>query len=558
MLSLHPLLQMNHSRVWKSSSIIVTQMVVACVAALLLLWGLGTPYLWQDEAATAVLARRMLRFGRPLAYDGVNLITIDHFAAEEKATIDQRTRDPQAAIDYYVRRGDFKADTTWKWQPWGQFVVAALSFKTLGATTLAARLPFALAGLATVLVLYRFALTYFEHAPMALLASVFLVLNAYWILHSRQCRYYSLSSLFLVLTLASYARWQWGGRWGAGLFVLTAWCWFQVDYGTVWPVLGVLFADAIVAQRRSLWRPTLVGGALASAIAPFAYYYELWGRRSIPIYHWHESFMRNLLNVNEYVVPVVIVGAAIAVSVFRWKTLPVAERRLVIIACAIFVVLLFWVPAVAPGPLLRYVIIMAPVGCLLAAWVLVRVGGSQARGFTWAAAAIFLFTPWLSLPLSLPLHLLRPAKYRGATVFRRELKVLRKSVFGRRADPNRLVADWLKQNAAADDEILINYEDIPLMFYLPNPIRGGVAAFRVEDDAKRPPDFVVLRHSVEFGHWPVYDREVQRYAWTPVPLQAPDVHWGNCPDPIAQEEDPARAQSIFIARRVTGQGTPEP
>ena len=138
MLSLLPLLQMNNSRVWKSSSIIMAQMIVACVAALLLLWGLGNPYLWQDEAATAVLAQRMLRFGRPLAYDGVNLITIDHFAAEEKATIDQRTRDPQAAINYYVRRGDLKADTTWKWQPWGQFVVAALSFKTLGATTLAA------------------------------------------------------------------------------------------------------------------------------------------------------------------------------------------------------------------------------------------------------------------------------------------------------------------------------------------------------------------------------------------------------------------------------------
>jgi len=559
MLSLHPLLQMNNSRAWKSSSIILSQMVVACMAALLLLWGLGTPYLWQDEAATAVLAQRMLRLGRPLAYDGVNLITIDHWAAEEKATIDQRTRDPQAAINYYVRRGDMKADTAWIWQPWGQFVVAALSFKTLGATTLAARLPFALASIATVLILYRFVLTYFEHAQMALLASVFLVFNAYWILHSRQCRYYSLSSLFLVLTLASYARWQWGGRWGAALFVITAWCWFQVDYGTVWPALGVLFADAVVAQRRSLWRPTLVGGVLGAAIAPFAYYYELWGRHSIPASPWHERFMRNLLNVNEYVVPVLIVGVAIAVSVHRRKTLPVAERRLVVIACAIFVVLLFWVPAVAPGPLLRYVIIMAPVGCLLVAWVLVRLGGSQPRVFTWAAAAMFLLTPWLSLPLSLPLHVMHRAKYRGATVFRFELEVLRRSVFGHRADPNRLVADWLKQNAAADDEILINYEDIPLMFYLPNPIRGGVAAFRVEDDAKRPPDFVVLRHSVaEFGHWPVYDREVQRYAWTPVPLQAPDVHWGNCPDPIAQEEDPAHAQSIYIARRVVGQGTPVP
>ena len=59
-----------------------------------------------------------------------------------------------------------------------------------------------------------------------------------------------------------------------------------------------------------------------------------------------------------------------------------------------------------------------------------------------------------------------------------------------------MVVEWLKQNAKPTDEILINYEDVPLMFYLPNPIRGGVAAFRVEDDSKSPPEFVVLRQSV--------------------------------------------------------------
>ena len=89
--------------------------------------GLAERYLWQDEGQTAVLAQRMLRFGRPLAYDGVNLLTIDQIVMEDPATIAQRTGDPQAAIDYYVRRGDLKPDTTWRWQPWGQFVIEAIS-----------------------------------------------------------------------------------------------------------------------------------------------------------------------------------------------------------------------------------------------------------------------------------------------------------------------------------------------------------------------------------------------------------------------------------------------
>ncbi len=537
----------------KPSSLLVTKIVIASGAAVILLWGLGNPYLWQDEAATAVLAQRMLRLGKPLAYDGLNLITIDHSAAENSNNIDQRTRDPQSAIDFYIERGDFKHDTAWKWQPWGQFVVAALSFKILGATTIAARLPFAIAGIVTVLLLFDFTLKYFEDFQLAVLASSFLLLNAYWILHSRQCRYYSLSSLFLMLTIAAYVRWQWGGRWGAALFVGAAWCWFQMDYGTLWPVLTVLFIDALIAQRRCWWRPLLVAAALAATIAPFAYYYELWGRLSVRDGTWHQRFMLNLFNLNEYVAPVLIIGAAIAVLITRSKILPAPERRLILVMCAIFGLLLFWIPTVTPAPFLRYVVAAAPLGCLLTAWVLVRLGSSH-RAITWVGAAVFVFTPWLGLPL----HAV-PLKQRDITVIRPELRILFKNVFGHPADPNRLVVEWLKQNAAPNDEILINYEDIPLMFYLPNPIRGGIAAFRAEDDARKPPDFLVLRRSADFGHWDVYQREMRRYRWDPVPLQAPDIKCGNCPDPIAQEFQAegygaASAKPIFIARRVTSDG----
>src|SRR5450755_3824712 len=127
----------------------IAPVVLGGLSALLLLWGLGDKYLWQDEAATAVLAQRLLRFGRPLAYDGVNLITIDHIAAEEANTLAERTGDPKAAVDFYIRRGDFKADTTWRWHPWGQFILEGISLKLLGPTTVAARLPFALAGILT-------------------------------------------------------------------------------------------------------------------------------------------------------------------------------------------------------------------------------------------------------------------------------------------------------------------------------------------------------------------------------------------------------------------------
>src|SRR2546427_5703754 len=127
--------------------------VIVGLATVLLFWNLDEKYLWQDEAATAVLASRMLQFGKPLAYDGVNLITNDNFPSEDVHSIDQRTREPKAAVDYYIKRGDIKPDTAWKYQPWGQFVVTAASLKLLGHTTFAARFPFSIAGLGTVLLL---------------------------------------------------------------------------------------------------------------------------------------------------------------------------------------------------------------------------------------------------------------------------------------------------------------------------------------------------------------------------------------------------------------------
>ena len=133
---------------------IFAQAAIFGLAALLLFWALTEKYLWQDEAATAVLAVRMLKFGRPMAYDGKNLLTIDMQDEEEDAELSKRTKEPQAAIDFYVAEGNFKKDTTWKWQPWGLFAIAAAGIKLLGQTTLGARLPFALAGLATVPLLY--------------------------------------------------------------------------------------------------------------------------------------------------------------------------------------------------------------------------------------------------------------------------------------------------------------------------------------------------------------------------------------------------------------------
>jgi hypothetical protein len=171
----------------------------------------------------------------------------------------------------------------------------------------------------------------------------------------------------------------------------------------------------------------------------------------------------------------------------------------------------------------------------VAAWALAT-AFHRSSALMWAGAAILAVTPWLTLSFE--------------AVVRPELRAMAREVFTPRKDPNGMVVEWLRANAKPTDEVLVNYEDIPLMYYLPNPVRGGIAAFRVEDDAKRPPDFLVLRRSVGFVHWPVFEREVNRYRWERIPLGAPDVPWGNNPDPIAAGHDPSRADELILARRL--------
>ena len=264
---------------------------VLAVAAIFLFLNLGAKYLWQDEAFTAVLGARIIRYGEPLAYHGVNLLTSDSFFLEDAKNLDSRTGSPQAAIRYYAGRHDFKADTAWTLNPWGQFVLAGASFSIFGRNTVAARLPFAIASFLTVFLVYLLVRQCFNDALVAWLAAAMLVANVFWIIHGRQCRYYSVSCLFLMLTLTTFMRWHAGRRFGGALFVLSAWCWFQMDYGSFWPMIGILLAAAAIASWPRISRVAAVGAAIGVSVAPWVWYYELAGRlRPVRSRHGRKNF----------------------------------------------------------------------------------------------------------------------------------------------------------------------------------------------------------------------------------------------------------------------------
>lgn len=506
--------------------------------SLLLLWKLDTPYLWQDEAATAVLGERLMRFGKPLAYDGRNLITMDIHSPAEEPQHELHSTSAQAGVEYFVRRGDFKADTTWIGQPWGQFLTAGASLALFGKGTLQARLPFALAGILVPLTLYVWIRWWFHDRCWAVCCAALLLGNTYWLLHQRQCRYYALMSLILVLTLQAYTAWQIApSRRTVILFQGLCWAWFQVDFGSFWPAMGVLFGLALLLRRQPVRQTLLVGFCLAAAVAPFVWYYELLGRLKDESQALSEKAAGTLYGVNQYVIPLWILVLAGGVLWRKRREMQPAVWIPLVAGTGFVFAMLVWVPAVTPFAFHRYVVHLTPLGGLLCGWLIAESGRWLDRSERWGPplprlvpagfTALLILTPVASLPCG---WMIRPSATSQAPWWYRSELTRITDIFDPIIDPNRVGIEWARSAASTGDEILVNYEDIPFMFYTDFTIRGGIAAFRVrEPDAA--PRLAVLRRSAGFTHWNVYRHVIDRRDWAWTKLPAPDIPWGNNPDP---------------------------
>ncbi len=520
--------------------------LISVISTIMLFANIGYKYLWQDEAATAVLGERMMKYGKPLAYDGKNLITMDFITHKDEQIMDYLTGNAQTAIQYFIDRRDFKTDTTWIGQPWGQFIVAGISLSFLGHNTIAARAPFAAAALITVILLYLFIKKHFQDRWMALIAVFLLLFNTYWILHSRQCRYYALTGLMLMITMMVYAYWQKGGKFGWVFFVLSGWCWFQVDFGSFWPVIGILLMLALFHSWQRWTETVKAATVLAIAVAPWVLYYEISGRLKTALLPWRFKLLGNLFNMNQFTIPIIFLIAAGLLLAYKWRKMSSLPQQLILACLLIFPVSLIWVTSVAPWYFHRYYVHYTPLAALLMAWLFVEFGkwvGQNGKTIKLPVIVAFVisFTVVLCpLPSNLVTWMIPRADLTIrfnplGTFIRPEFTILKDEILGDGFDPNRTVIELIKTKARPTDEILVNYEDIPFMFYTNNPIRGGLSCFRVEDRSSMP-RFLVVRKSVSFVYWPAFMREIKRYNWKGISVNASAAVFGNNPEPACQPE----------------------
>jgi hypothetical protein len=274
---------------------------LTAVGAVLLLWNLGRPLLWQDEAETAVRAQTILDTGLPrVARRGVVATAQPSLVAYEG-----------------------NAEGVWTWNTWLPAYLCAASFTVFGQTPFAARLPFALAGILTLWLWWALCVDgekdeLVERRPWAPEAALaLLALSPAYLLFCRQSRYYALVALGGALTLAAWRRLLEKKPYGALAVALALNFLLHASFAFFAAAALALALDAALRLDECLracrfWLAAFLTAAFA---LPAVLYFRVWDRPGNHSYGLMESlrFLQTfLLWLAAFAVPLALVAAAFA------------------------------------------------------------------------------------------------------------------------------------------------------------------------------------------------------------------------------------------------------
>lgn len=171
-------------------------------SVLLIFTGLDDSVLQADEGTDTFVTATLLKFGYPRHTDGINH-TMD-FA------------------DVY--------DGVFVYRTWLPYYLQAFSLKLFGQNTFAARLPFAVSGVLSVISLYFLALKMTGKKSVAFLAALYLSSSVPALLYFRTARYVSLPILLTILLVFFYLKLYEKGRWNPYPLIVTSILYFHTMY----------------------------------------------------------------------------------------------------------------------------------------------------------------------------------------------------------------------------------------------------------------------------------------------------------------------------------------
>jgi len=483
----------------------------------LLFYHLDNHRLWGDEGETAVLARNVAQFGVPRTFDGTNYILLHNQRDENR-------------------------DHVWVWSPWLQEYIAAGSFVLFGSTTWAARAPFALIGWCSLVALALAAHKIYRSHGVALASVVLLGASEVFLLHARQCRYYSISVFGEILLVYGIHQLYAQNRRGIGFAALALILQFYSNYIVVVANLPALFVLAWMLRKQgkpALLRVAAVLGILTVAALPWLVYAHPWGQaNAVGEGNYFRKAWSYLMEFHFHFIPLCF----LLLPLFGWILVrrnrqatgsDVSghwERLMLFLLASHFAII-----PLAPGFYLRYLLPIFPVMCLLAAaWIF--------RWVKWRTLAVLVIAVQV---LSNAFPMVTAYPFRGRHSFRLPLLEYVRGMATPYTDRFTDVLEFFKQEARPRQMVLSFDPEFPLRFYtqlavidgvlmapprgrLPDWILPSSASGVMAQEPVALPDF--LKPHYEMITIPVHDSlrgdsipEPDAYQYQSVPTQAPFV-----------------------------------
>ncbi len=481
---------------------------LTAIAAILLVWNLGGRCLWQDEAETALLGRSILHYGKPVASDGINVISQE--AGRELGP-----------------------DKVWRWSPWVQFYLAAAGMNVAGDSALGARLPFALLAMLVVPVTYLLARRVYESILIARFAALAMTTSVWFLLHARQSRWHAPAYVLACVILIGVFEKRW---WGGLLVALSGAALFYTNY---FVAICFLVAVAVASPLIKIDR-RLIAGFVGAAILslPGVTYFQVFGKAGGGQTSGWTQFWVYVVQFVTFLAPLPLVLVA------AWSDRRPATRFFFAMTIAMCVMLAF-----APWAMFRYLSVLFPVAALLIGVALASLMRWNATA-GWIAVALLVLTSVLHrLPFGY--MQLEAAKQFETPAF--PLVAYIEEMISPPLEPECVVVDLLRAQGSPGETVLATYGDLVLQFYTRMHVVGGMQGQPLPKD----PDWIVGRSFIRSSE-PGKDFGVRRFVNTQVDTSRYEIV-ASPPDPcIIGNPDPAfhsfhdvpHAEPMRILRRV--------
>ncbi|MBF0481056.1 MAG: glycosyltransferase family 39 protein [Desulfovibrionaceae bacterium] len=448
---------------------------ILLMVSFLLFYNLGGRPLWQDEAETANLGRNVLRFGlEPKVFDGLNVVS------------QEETR-------------EFGPDMVWRWSPWFQIYMSAVSQAVFGYGAAEARALFAVGGVLCVGLTYLLIRRRFGDKGWARMSAFLLAVSVPFLLFARMGRYYAYGGVLVLVTLFCFR-----GRWrdsslSLAVLVLSLGLLFHANYLLFISYAPCLLLGALLLYRDELplSRVALVGILTAILVVPGFFMYRLTNQGGMfNILVIPQNVIDYLADFFMYIVPLPVFAA------LTWRWLPVAFRgaprdpgERFCLFLALNVVGAIAIMALIPQRFHRYMAHLYPWCAIILGWATVRLW----RYFKPAGALLCILmaaTNWLNVLPMEKLHIVnRPWQNDShqLTWSNIPLRLFLTELVCGYPDVNAALIDFFNKNARPGEVILAEYGDMVLQYYTPFRIIGGLQG---AIDPSLKPDWISVRHEV--------------------------------------------------------------